>query len=206
MFIVLEGIDGCGKTTQLKYIKEYFEEKFPDKKIIVTREPGGTDCPLSEKLRKIILNNEMDEYTRALLYAASRYEHQKKIKEWLDNNYIVICDRYIYSSLAYQSNENLSIDEILSINRYNSIIRPDIILFFRMDLDTFHSRKKIRQEERDLDVIEKKSDDYFLSAINGYIQSNEFIDEYYREINANGSIEEVRNRIEKELNKLLHID
>lgn len=200
MFIVLEGIDGCGKTTQLQFIKEYFEENFPDKKVIVTREPGGTDCPVSEEIRNVILNNEMNEYTRALLYAASRYEHQLKIKEWLDKDYIVICDRYIYSSLAYQSNKDLSIDEILSINRYNEIVKPDLILFFRIDLDTFHMRRRIRLQERELDVMEKKSDEYFLSAIKGYISAFKAVDEYLIEINATNSIQEVRNNIEKELN------
>ena len=205
MFIVLEGIDGCGKTTQLKFIKEYFEENFPDKKVIVTREPGGTECPTSEKIRDVILYNEMDEYSRALLYAASRYEHQLKIKEWLDKDYIVICDRYIYSSLAYQSNENITMDEILSINRYNEIVKPDLILFFRIDLDTFHARTRIRLQERELDVIEKKSDKYFLSAIKGYIEAFRKVDEYLIEVDGTKSIEETRNNVEKELNKFFCI-
>lgn len=205
MFIVLEGIDGCGKTTQLKFIKEYFEENFPDKKVIVTREPGGTECPTSEKIRDVILYNEMDEYSRALLYAASRYEHQLKIKEWLDKDYIVICDRYIYSSLAYQSNENITMDEILSINRYNEIVKPDLILFFRIDLDTFHARTRIRLQERELDVMEKKSDKYFLSAIKGYIEAFRKVDEYLIEVDGTKSIEETRNNIEKELNKFFCI-
>lgn len=205
MFIVLEGIDGCGKTTQLKFIKEYFEENFPDKKVIVTREPGGTECPTSEKIRDVILYNEMDEYSRALLYAASRYEHQLKIKEWLDKDYIVICDRYIYSSLAYQSNENITMDEILSINRYNEIVKPDLILFFRIDLDTFHARTRIRLQERELDVMEKKSDKYFLSAIKGYIEAFRKVDEYLIEVDGTKSIEETRNNVEKELNKFFCI-
>lgn len=205
MFIVLEGIDGCGKTTQLKFIKKYFEENFPDKKVIVTREPGGTECPTSEKIRDVILYNEMDEYSRALLYAASRYEHQLKIKEWLDKDYIVICDRYIYSSLAYQSNENITMDEILSINRYNEIVKPDLILFFRIDLDTFHARTRIRLQERELDVMEKKSDKYFLLAIKGYIEAFRKVDEYLIEVDGTKSIEETRNNVEKELNKFFCI-
>lgn len=205
MFIVLEGLDGCGKSTQVIYLKEYLKEKYPNKKVIITREPGGTYCPVSEKIRDIILYNEMDEYTRALLYAASRYEHQLQIKKWLDEGAIVICDRYIYSSLAYQSSLGVPQEEILSINRYKDIVRPDIVFYLRISMDTYTLRKKQRALERDLDVLELRSEEFFLNAMKNFIISNEYIDEYYTEIDANGSIQEVRNNIEKEINNILYI-
>lgn len=205
MFIVLEGLDGCGKSTQATYLKEYLEEKYPNQKVIITREPGGTDCPVSEKIRDIILYNEMDEYTRALLYAASRYEHQLQIKKWLDEGAIVICDRYIYSSLAYQSSLGVPQEEILSINRYKDIVRPDIVFYLRISMDTYTLRKRQRALERNLDVLELRSEEFFSNAMKNFITSNEYIDEYYTEIDANGSIQEVRNNIEKEINNILYI-
>lgn len=191
MFIVLEGIDGSGKTTQLNKIKEYVAKEFPNKDIIFTREPGGLDNHIGEELREVILNNEMDDYTRALLYAASRYEHQLKIKEWIADNKIVICDRYIYSSLAYNSNNISEMNEILNINRYNDIIKPNAILFYRINMDTYNERKRNRSNERELDVLEQKPDSFFIKSSKFYTTAFNLTKANVIEINSNRSIEEV---------------
>ena len=191
MFIVLEGIDGSGKTTQLNKIKEYVAKEFPNKNIIFTREPGGLDNHIGEELREVILNNEMDDYTRALLYAASRYEHQLKIKEWIADNKIVICDRYIYSSLAYNSNNISEMNEILNINRYNDIIKPNAILFYRINMDTYNERKRNRSNERELDVLEQKPDSFFIKSSKFYTTAFNLTKANVIEINSNRSIEEV---------------
>lgn len=191
MFIVLEGVDGSGKSTQAKNIVEYIRENYPNRKIVLTREPGGTFMHVSESIREILLKNHMDDYTRALLYAASRYEHQLQIKKWIENGFIVICDRYIYSSLAYQSNDKLSIEEIMQINRYNDIIKPDYILFFRINMDTYRRRKEARSKERELDSIETKPDEFFLKTITNYGKALECEWSKIIEIDANKSLEEV---------------
>ena len=191
MFIVLEGVDGSGKSTQAKNIVEYIRENYPNRKIVLTREPGGTFMHVSESIREILLKNDMDDYTRALLYAASRYEHQLQIKKWIENGFIVICDRYIYSSLAYQSNDKLSIEEIMQINRYNDIIKPDYILFFRINMDTYRRRKEARSKERELDSIETKPDEFFLKTITNYGKALECEWSKIIEIDANKSLEEV---------------
>lgn len=191
MFIVLEGVDGSGKSTQAKSIVEYIRENYPNRKIVLTREPGGTFMHVSESIREILLKNDMDDYTRALLYAASRYEHQLQIKKWIENGFIVICDRYIYSSLAYQSNDKLSIEEIMQINRYNDIIKPDYILFFRINMDTYRRRKEARSKERELDSIETKPDEFFLKTITNYGKALECEWSKIIEIDANKSLEEV---------------
>lgn len=203
MFIVLEGLDGSGKTTQLHNIMNYVKEKYPDKKIMFTREPGGYLNIVGEKIRDVILNNEMDDYTRALLYAASRYEISKIIKEHIDNGYVVICDRYIYSSLAYQSSDKLSMEEIMQINRYNDIIKPDHILFFRITMDTYRLRKEARSEERELDVIEKKEDDFFLKTITNYGKALNCEWSKIIEIDANKSLEEVTSNTLKIIDDIL---
>lgn len=191
MFIVLEGLDGSGKTTQLEKIMNYIDLNFPDKKVIFTREPGGYENIVGEQIRQVILNNEMDDYTRALLYAASRYEHQLQIKKWIEHGFIVICDRYIYSSLAYQSNDELSMEEIMQINRYDDIIKPDHVLFFRINIDTFRRRKEARSKVRELDSIETKPDEFFLKTITNYGKALEYEWSKIIEIDANKSIEEV---------------
>ena len=102
LFIALEGPDGSGKSTITRLLGEYFKEK--DMDYLVTREPGGT--MIGEEIRRLILdteNTEMGPETEALLYAASRGQHvHEKIRPALKEGKIVLCDRFILSSLAYQ--------------------------------------------------------------------------------------------------------
>lgn len=202
MFIVLEGLDGSGKTTQAEKIINHINFLFPNKKVMFTREPGGYLNPIGEQIRNVLLNNEMDDYTRALLYAASRYEHQLQIKKWLEDDCIVICDRYIYSSLAYQTNDELTMEEIMQINRYDDIIKPDYILFFRVNIDTYRLRKKARSEKRKLDAMEKKSDEFFLKAISNYENALEHEWTKIIEIDANQSLEKVTSEILNIINRI----
>ena len=102
LFITIEGPDGSGKSTQIENIKRFFEDK--NIEIVFTREPGGT--PIGERIREIILDNsfnEMDPMTEAMLYAASRAQHVAQIiGPALDSGKVVVCDRFVDSSLAYQ--------------------------------------------------------------------------------------------------------
>jgi dTMP kinase len=101
LFITFEGADGCGKSTQLRFLAEYLEEHGVS--VVCTREPGG--CPVAEKIREILLDrdSEMDAVTEALLYAAARAAHVRQvIRPALAAGRVVLCDRFIHSSLAYQ--------------------------------------------------------------------------------------------------------
>ena len=102
VFISIEGPDGSGKSTQIKNIRQFFKDKGID--IIFTREPGGT--PIGERIRSIILDRdcaEMDDMTEAMLYAAARAQHVAQvIRPALLAGKIVICDRFVDSSIAYQ--------------------------------------------------------------------------------------------------------
>ena len=102
LFITVEGPDGSGKSTQIDYIRGYMHANGYE--AIITREPGGT--PISEKIRAIILdkdNRELDPLTEAFLYAASRAQHVSQlIKPALERGRIVVCDRFVDSSIAYQ--------------------------------------------------------------------------------------------------------
>jgi len=101
-FISFEGGDGAGKSTQINKLKEYCEKQGYD--VVLTREPGGTD--IGEKIRQIILdpeNSKMADMTEAFLYAASRAQHvEEVIKPAIEAGRIVICDRFVDSSIAYQ--------------------------------------------------------------------------------------------------------
>lgn len=209
LFIVLEGVDGSGKTTQKDFIIGYLKSKFPDKEIVSLREPGGTD--LSEKIRKVVLNNKMHEYTRALLYAASRYELSSYIAELLDEGKIVVCDRYIYSSLAYQSTCENDFVEILNINRFEEITIPDYVFHFDINLNTYKQRKMARMEERELDELEKMPDSYFAKNIDNYHRVYDYLTDCYHEeqsgkiitIDANKTLLEVSIQVKNELNQII---
>ena len=132
MFITFEGPDGAGKSTIIKLVhKKLLQDGF---NIVLTREPGGT--PIAEKIRDIILDNSnqaLDARTEALLYAASRRQHLvEKIWPALKEGKIVLCDRFLDSSLAYQGGgRNLGVENVLNINLFaTENTYPDLTLFF----------------------------------------------------------------------------
>lgn len=130
--ITFEGGDGSGKTTMIKKLSAHLE----DKKIpyLMTREPGGID--IAEKIRSIILNPEhttMDARTEALLYAAARRQHlAEKVIPALQNGVMVLSDRFVDSSLAYQGYaRGLGMEEVRSINEFaTDHLSPDLTLYF----------------------------------------------------------------------------
>ncbi len=132
MFITLEGPEGSGKTTAVEATVKKLQEMGYE--IVRTREPGGT--PIAEQIRNVILdkaNTAMDERTEALLYAASRRQHLvEKVWPALKEGKIVICDRYLDSSLAYQGGaRGLGIDEVLNVNLFaTENTWPDLTLLF----------------------------------------------------------------------------
>jgi dTMP kinase len=119
IFITLEGGDGSGKTTMIQRLAKYIEEEgYP---VVTTREPGGIE--ISEKIRSIILDpahTSMDARTEALLYAAARRQHLvEKVKPAIEQGAIVLCDRFVDSSLVYQGfARGIGIEEVASINRF----------------------------------------------------------------------------------------
>lgn len=135
MFITFEGGEGSGKTTCINHVVETLKSE--GKEVVLTREPGGT--PISEEIRNVILdkkNTDMDPRTEALLYAAARRQHIiQKILPSLKEGKIVISDRFLDSSLAYQGvARGLGIDEIYQVNQYATEgLEPDITFFFDIE-------------------------------------------------------------------------
>ena len=167
MFITIEGPEGSGKTTAVDTAVKELEKM--GYQIVRTREPGGT--PIAEQIRNVILdknNTAMDQRTEALLYAASRRQHLvEKVWPALKEGKIVICDRYLDSSLAYQGGaRGLGIDNILNVNNFATEgTFPDLTLLFdlqpelglariaansnrevnRLDLEKFDFHRKVRE-------------------------------------------------------------
>lgn len=142
-FITFEGCDGCGKSTQLKLLSEHLaKENVPH---IFTREPGGGK--ISEAIREILLNGknaEMTDDCEALLYAAARMQHlADRVEPALAEGKLVVCDRYVDSSLAYQAYaRGLGVDFIAQINgQALKKYRPDVTIFIDLTPEAAFLRK-----------------------------------------------------------------
>jgi dTMP kinase len=135
LFITFEGGEGSGKSSVMKLLAERLEKE--GYSIVTTREPGGT--PIAEEIRNVILdkkNTDMDPRTEALLYAASRRQHLvQKVWPALKEGKLVLCDRFLDSSLAYQGvARHLGVDEILNVNLFATEGKyPDLTLFFDLE-------------------------------------------------------------------------
>ncbi|MBM7688452.1 thymidylate kinase [Enterococcus sp. AZ170] len=145
IFITIEGPDGAGKTSVLNELYPRLDLA-AERSIIKTREPGG--IPIAEKIRQIILdprNQEMDERTEALLYAAARRQHlMEKVLPALEEGKIVLCDRFVDSSLAYQgAGRRIGVEAIAAINEFaiEGTI-PDFTIYLDVDSDTGLNRIK----------------------------------------------------------------
>ncbi|MBR3031731.1 MAG: dTMP kinase [Clostridiales bacterium] len=151
LFITFEGIDGCGKTTQIDMLsKDLEKEGIP---YVLIREPGGT--MIGEKIRTILLdkaNSGMDERTELLLYEAARAQIVKeRIKPELEDGKVVICDRFYDSTIAYQGYaRGLDLEEIDFLNNWSAAgIKPDITFLLDLDEKTAYERRHGRSDEED---------------------------------------------------------
>ncbi len=190
LFITFEGNDGSGKTTISKKVYEALLEKnYP---VIYTREPGGIE--IAEKIRTIILDpnhTAMDARCEALLYAASRRQHLiEKVLPALETGKIVLCDRFIDSSLAYQGiGRGIGIDEVLKINQFAiESYMPDATFFLRVSLETGMQRVNARGN---LDRMDLEANDFHCRVSEGYEKVREMFAERMIEIDAEADIETV---------------
>lgn len=206
MFITFEGPEGSGKSSVLNYVYEKLKEK--NYKVIKTREPGGT--PISEQIRNIILdksNTALDPKAEALLYAASRRQHLvEKIWPSLKDGYIVLCDRYLDSSLAYQGGaRGLGIDEILSINNFaTDKTFPDLTILF--DIDPKLGLKRIAQNsQREVNRLDLEKLEFHNKVRESFLKLADIYKDRYHIIDASKPLDEVcketLNYIENILNK-----
>lgn len=165
MFIVFEGLDGCGKTTQVELLK-YNLEKNGYKNVKTFREPGSTE--LSEKIRDILLNFDLTDIQRMFLFLTARNSVvEKEIKPAIENNDIVLCDRYAPSTLAYQG-YGKNVTDIGVIHRLNNLacenIHPDMTIFLDVPVEECKNRQEMN------DKMEKTSAPIYEKIYNGYKQ------------------------------------
>ena len=202
LFIALEGPDGSGKSTITKLLGDYFEDKGIGH--IITREPGGTD--IGEDIRNLILDNkniEMSPETEALLYAASRGQHvHEKIRPVLEEGKVVLCDRFVLSSLAYQGvGRGLGIKEVKAINDFAiKDIYPDLILFFHIDPEVTLNRKT---KKLGGDRLVKEGNDFHNKVYEGYMELIKMYPKNIKIIDATRPISEVLKQSIKEIEKIL---
>ena len=192
MFIVFEGTEGSGKTTQMKMLHNMFTEE--GRSVVVTREPGGT--PISERIRGIVLDagaKEMDPKTEALLYAASRAQHvDEVIRPALDSGKIVLCDRFIDSSLAYQGiARGLGEEDILRLNIWaTDEALPDLVILLHLDPEIGLSRTK-----GDPDRMEQEDIGFHRKVGEAYLHLARQFPSRFTVIDAAGTVEEIHRQI-----------
>lgn len=193
ILITLEGNDGSGKSSVIEAIRKTLEEKgYP---VVYTREPGGSQ--IAENIRKVILdveNTGMDAKTEALLYAASRREHiEKTIRPALEAGKIVLCDRFIDSSLAYQGYaRGLGIDEVYHMNLYATEgLLPDLTILVCVKPEIGIAR--ITQNHRgELDRLESEKMEFHQKVYQGYLAVQKKFPARIQMIDGEKTKEEVR--------------
>ena len=200
LFITLEGGDGAGKSTQIRNIKSFFEMK--GLVVVHTREPGGTQ--ISEKLRDILLdshNTEMDAVTEMLIYAASRAQHVRElVKPALDEGSVVICDRFLDSSIAYQAYGRGLGDMVKIVNSYATDgLTPDIT--FWMDIDPDAGKERV-SKMGDFDRLEMEARDFHYRVYEGYKAIAQSEPDRIKRIDASRSVEEISAEIIKYLEEI----
>ncbi len=202
-FISFEGIEGAGKSTQIVRLKNYLEEK--NYRVIVLREPGGT--PFGEKMRQAILETktEITPLAEAHLFASSRAQLLSEVvlKELETPNTVVICDRYIDSSIAYQGHSRgLGIVNILEIhNIFPLNLVPHLTFYLKINAETSEVRQKIRNAPKD--YFEARGPEFYKKLIVGYDTASELFPNRILVINAEDSQENITKVVTNSINQLL---
>ena len=190
-FITLEGVDGAGKSTCIKFIKKYLADK--NLNYLFTREPGGT--ALGEKLREILLHDDMNPETETLLMFSARNEHVYQIiKPNLKDGINVISDRFTDATFAYQSGgKNVPMEKITTLKNWvHKDLKPDLTLLFDLPTDVSLSRLK---SDGNLDKFEKEAADFHRRIRESYLDLAKKEPKRFQIINSNQNI----NMIEKEI-------
>lgn len=195
--ITIEGVDGAGKTTVirnvLKRLSNHSELEF-----VYTREPGGNQ--IAEQIREVILNQEnsnMDAVTETLLYAAARRQHLiEDIKPMLEQGKVVICDRFVDSSIAYQGvGRGVGYDKVKQINDLiTDEIKPDLTLYFEIKPEI--GLKRISDHRVDeVNRLDKEEVNFYKKVAQGYHQLIKNDPERFEIINADQSISDTEDDV-----------
>ena len=202
-FLSFEGIEGAGKSTQIIRLKKHLEDK--NFRVLVLREPGGT--PFGEKMRQAILETktEITPLAEAHLFASSRAQLLSEVilKELAVPNTIIICDRYIDSSLVYQGHSRgLGVAEVLSIhNAFPLNIVPHLTFYLRIDVETSEKRQKMRNAPKD--YFEAKGIEFYKKLVVGYDLVAELFPNRILKLDAEVTLDEMTMRITEVVDNLI---
>lgn len=191
LFITFEGTDGCGKTTQIEMLKDYFEKQ--GRTVLLTREPGAKG--LGTKLREILLNydGEVSPVCESFLFLADRAQHVDTIiKPAVARGEIVLCDRHTDSTVAYQGyGRELDIEQIKILNNIaTSGLKPDLTFIFDIDIDT--AQKRVGKNK---DRMESAGIEFFKRVRNGYLEIAKQEPERVKVLDGSKSIETIHNEL-----------
>ena len=191
LFITLEGVDGAGKTTHIHFIEDYFRTRgLP---FYMTREPGGTD--LGEKLRLLLLHEEMDALTETMLMFAARCEHiQTIIKPKLAQGITVVSDRFTDATYAYQAGgkgvDARSIDVLKSLVQKD--LDPDLTFLFDVPVEISIERLK---DTRTMDKFEREEPSFHQTIRNAYLDLAQSFPQRFHVLNGTHAIETIQGEI-----------
>ncbi len=200
-FIVFEGIDGAGKTTQMQLLAGFLQNN--DIPVLCTREPGGTQ--IGGRLREVLLDrscHDMSHRTEAFLYAADRAQHVAEIiKPALNSGVTVLCDRFVYSTLAYQGwGRNMDIELLQQINELATDgLLPDAVVL--LDIPVLVGLRRVL-EHRSPDRLEGEQQAFFQRVRDGYLEQAARLPKIFRVLQGDGAVEEVHRHILETLSDL----
>lgn len=173
LFITIEGPDGAGKSSLVKRLQKAILDE-TDRPLVITREPGGSD--IAEEIRDILLNpvhTKMDARTEALLLAAGRRQHVvEKIRPALSRGDIVLCDRFVDSSIAYQGQaRGIGVEEVKAINAFAiEGLKPDLTIYLDVEAEVGLSRIRDKKSNRSQDRLELEAITFHEEVRKGYAQ------------------------------------
>ena len=206
MFITFEGLDMAGKTTAIQEIVSYLKNKNIDEYFVITREPGGTGIKEAEIIRSFVLSPEhnIDSMSESLLYLVSRKIHlTQKIEPALKAGKIVICDRFIDSSIAYQGfGRELGYEKIQKLNDIvTNNMKPDITFFIKVNPEI--SFERVFKQTKNIDRLENNGIDFYQKVSKGYEEIIKRNEERFIIIDGSLSIDQVVKNVIIEFEKVL---
>jgi len=197
-FITFEGIDGCGKSTQLRLLASAL--RLEGLEVVTTREPGGTT--LGQRLRAALLDvdEQVDPLAELLVFAADRAQHvRQQLRPALQTNHVVLSDRYADATVAYQGAgrgfDRELIDEIVQLATEG--LKPDLTLIFDLSVPESITRTRRREENKQKDRLDIEDPDFHARVRNAYLEIAKAEPDRVRIIDARGSTEETHNEVKK---------
>ncbi|MDV2583272.1 dTMP kinase [Alkalibacillus haloalkaliphilus] len=204
LFITFEGVEGAGKSTVIQYISTQLRAEGYE--VVTTREPGGIE--IAEKIREVILNKEhtaMDSRTEALLYAAARRQHLvERVMPALQRGQVVLCDRFVDSSLAYQGYaRGLGMEEVYQVNEFAiEDCMPDLTILFELDPKVGLERIS-DNEQREKNRLDLEKLDFHKKVEEAYRQLKERFSDRIKSIDAHEPLKNVQAECETVIRSFL---